>query len=78
MTTTIRKPVNDFYDLYHEFMEFGWSDSLHFAPLTPAESLEESIVRHQRQMIAKLNVAKGNEGCRRGLRRRRSHAPGCQ
>ncbi len=51
--------VNDFYDLCHEFMEFGWSESLHFAPLTPAESLEESIVRHQRQMIAKLKLRKG-------------------
>ena len=51
--------VNDYYDLCHEFMEFGWSDSLHFAPLTPGESLEESIVRHQRLMIGKLKLRNG-------------------
>ena len=46
--------VNDYYDLCTEFMRFGWNESLHFAPLTPDETLEESIVRHQRLMIEKL------------------------
>ena len=40
-------------------MVFGWGESLHFAPLTPHESLEESIIRHQRLMIAKLELRPG-------------------
>ena len=48
--------VNDYYDLCSEFMQFGWSESLHFAPLTRGETLEESIVRHQRLMIDKLEL----------------------
>lgn len=51
--------VNDYYSLCSEFMQFGWNESLHFAPLAPAESLEESIVRHQRLMIAKLRLEEG-------------------
>ena len=51
--------VNDYYDLCSEFMQFGWSESLHFAPLTRGETLEESIVRHQRLMIEKLELREG-------------------
>ena len=51
--------VDEYYDLCSEFMQFGWSESLHFAPLTREESLEESIVRHQRLMIEKLELRKG-------------------
>ena len=51
--------VNDYYDLCSEFMQFGWSESLHFAPLTRGESLEESLVRHQRLMIEKLELREG-------------------
>ena len=51
--------VNDYYDLCSEFMQFGWNESLHFAPLTPGETLEESIVRHQRMMIERLELRKG-------------------
>ena len=51
--------VNDYYSLCSELMQFGWNESLHFAPLTPGESLEESIVRHQRLMIAKLRLKEG-------------------
>ena len=51
--------VNDYYDLCSEFMQFGWNESLHFAPLTPGETLEESIVRHQRLMIEKLDLREG-------------------
>ena len=38
---------------------FGWGESLHFAPLSPVESLEDSKVRHQRLMISKLEMRKG-------------------
>jgi len=51
--------VNDYYSLCSEFMQFGWNESLHFAPLRPGESLENSIVRHQRLMIGKLQLKEG-------------------
>ena len=40
-------------------MVWGWGESLHFAPLTPHESLEESKIRHQREMISKLELQQG-------------------
>ena len=51
--------VKEYYDLCSEFMVFGWSESLHFAPLSPRESLEESQIRHQRLMIDKLELSEG-------------------
>ena len=51
--------VNEYYELCSELMQFGWSESLHFAPLSREESLEESIVRHQRLMIEKLELREG-------------------
>ena len=51
--------VREYYDLCSEFMVFGWSESLHFAPLSSRESLEESQVRHQRLMISKLELSEG-------------------
>ena len=51
--------VREYYDLCNEFMVFGWSESLHFAPLSPHESLEDSQARHQRLMIAKLELEEG-------------------
>lgn len=51
--------VKDHYDLCSGFMIWGWGESLHFAPLTPHESLEESKVRHQRLMISKLDLEPG-------------------
>ncbi len=51
--------VKEYYDLCTGFMVFGWNESLHFVPLTPDESLEESIVRHQRLMISKLELQQG-------------------
>ena len=51
--------VNEYYDLCSELMQFGWSESLHFAPLAREESLEESLVRHQRLMIERLELREG-------------------
>ena len=51
--------VKEYYDLCGEFMEFGWGESLHFAPLSPGESLEDAKIRHQRLMIAKLELREG-------------------
>ena len=51
--------VSNYYELCHEFMEYGWGDSLHFAPLTPSESLEDAVIRHQRLMIDKLKLQEG-------------------
>ncbi|MCQ3802867.1 MAG: class I SAM-dependent methyltransferase [bacterium] len=51
--------VKEYYDLCSGFMVWGWSESLHFAPLTPNETLEESQVRHQRLMISRLELQQG-------------------
>ena len=51
--------VKEYYDLCSEIMVYGWSESLHFAPLSPRESLEESQIRHQRLMISKLELEEG-------------------
>ena len=51
--------VKTYYDLCSDFMVWGWGESLHFAPLSPEESLEESKVRHQRLMIDKLELQRG-------------------
>ena len=51
--------AREYYDLCNEFMVFGWGDSLHFAPLSPKETLEESKVRHQQLMISKLELREG-------------------
>ena len=48
--------VKEYYDLCSELMVFGWGESLHFAPLSRRESLEDSKIRHQRLMIAKLEL----------------------
>ena len=53
------KTVKEYYDLCSEFMVFGWGESLHFAPLSPRESLEDSKLRHQRLMIDKLELREG-------------------
>ena len=51
--------VNNYYDLCHELMEYGWGDSLHFAPIAAGESLESAVLRHQRLMIQKLELNEG-------------------
>lgn len=51
--------VREYYNLCSEFMVFGWSESLHFAPLSPNESLEESQIKHQRQIIESLELEPG-------------------
>ena len=51
--------VSEYYDLFTELMQFGWNESLHFAPIATDETLEEAIVRHQRQMIKKLELREG-------------------
>jgi len=51
--------VKEYYDLCSEFMVFGWGESLHFAPLSPGESLQDSKIRHQRLMISKLELRPG-------------------
>jgi len=53
------RTVTEYYDLCSEVMIFGWGESLHFAPLSPDESLKDSKIRHQRQMIAKLELREG-------------------
>ena len=50
------RTVQEYYDLCSEFMVWAWGESLHFAPLSPRESLEDSKIRHQRLMISKLEL----------------------
>ena len=51
--------VKEYYEICTEFMVFGWSESLHFAPLSPRLSLEESQIRHQRSIIESLELEAG-------------------
>ena len=51
--------VKEYYELCNEFMVFGWNESLHFAPLAPHERVEDSIIRHQRLMLANLELQEG-------------------
>ena len=51
--------VKEYYEVCTEFMVFGWSESLHFAPLSPRLSLEESQIRHQRSIIESLELEPG-------------------
>ncbi len=53
------RTVQEYYDLCTAFMVWGWGESLHFAPLSPGESLEDSKIRHQRLMISKLELRPG-------------------
>ena len=53
------RTVTEYYDLCSELMVFGWGESLHFAPLSPGESLKDSKIRHQRQMITRLELREG-------------------
>jgi len=51
--------VREYYEVCTEFMVFGWGESLHFAPLSPRLSLEESQIRHQRSLIESLQLEAG-------------------
>ena len=51
--------VKEYYDLSNEFMVYGWGESLHFAPISPGERLEDSKIRHQRLMIERLELRDG-------------------
>ena len=53
------RTVKEYYDLCTGFMVLGWGESLHFVPLVPGESLEDSKIRHQRLMISKLELRPG-------------------
>ena len=67
--------VNHHYDLSHVFMEYGWGESLQFAPLAPKETLAQAIDRHQQLMITKLSLQEGMQvvdiGCGFGALMRR-------
>ena len=67
--------VNDYYDLCNRFMLFAWGESLQFAPLAPGGTLAQAIDRHQRLMIAKLELREGLQvvdvGCGFGALMRR-------
>ena len=49
--------VVTFYDLCTELMNWGWDESLHFAPIQEGEKLTDAILRHERLMIQKLGLS---------------------
>lgn len=51
--------VREYYELCNEFMLFSWGESLHFAPLSPGERLQDAQLRHQRRMIEQLQLESG-------------------
>jgi len=51
--------VKEYYDISNALMVWGWGESLHFAPLSPGESVKDSKIRHQRLMIDKLELREG-------------------
>ena len=53
------RTVKEYYNLCSDFMVLGWGESLHFAPLSAGESLEDSKIRHQQLMISKLELRPG-------------------
>ncbi|WP_419854971.1 methyltransferase domain-containing protein [Candidatus Poriferisodalis sp.] len=58
-TSDHAETATEYYDICSYLMIYGWGESLHFAPLTPQESLEDSKLRHQRLMIDKLDLHEG-------------------
>ncbi|XP_015582645.1 cycloartenol-C-24-methyltransferase [Ricinus communis] len=53
--------VNKYYDLATSFYEYGWGESFHFAPRWKAESLRESIKRHEHFLALQLGLKKGQK-----------------
>ncbi len=50
---------NLYYDLVTDFYEYGWGKSFHFAPRAPGESFKQSLVRHERNLVQKLDLEPG-------------------
>lgn len=51
--------VNSFYDLVTDFYEWGWGQSFHFAPRVHGETFNESIVRLEHYIAARLGLKDG-------------------
>lgn len=51
--------VNSFYDLVTDFYEWGWGQSFHFAPRVQGETFNESIVRCEHYIAARLGLKDG-------------------
>jgi len=51
--------VLNFYNLVTVFYEFGWGDSFHFAVFKPNETFEESILRHELELVEKMKIQPG-------------------
>ena len=51
--------VKEYYEICNDLMVWGWGESLHFAPLSPGESAQDSKIAHQRLMISKLELREG-------------------
>lgn len=56
---TERTTTDEYYDLATDFYLYGWGSSFHFATRFLGESLEDSIVRHEHFLAAKLGLKPG-------------------
>lgn len=51
--------INAYYTLATDFYEYGWGESFHFAHRYPHESRDESIIRHEYFLAARLGLKEG-------------------
>jgi len=52
--------VNSYYNLATDFYEWGWGQSFHFAERHAGESFNQSIVRHEYYLAARMGVQPGD------------------
>jgi len=48
-----------YYNLSTVFYEFGWGDCFHFAIFKPGETFDESILRHEYELVEKMKIQSG-------------------
>eukprot|EP00437_Effrenium_voratum_P003531 CAMPEP_0181428622 /NCGR_PEP_ID=MMETSP1110-20121109/16775_1 /TAXON_ID=174948 /ORGANISM="Symbiodinium sp., Strain CCMP421" /LENGTH=386 /DNA_ID=CAMNT_0023551857 /DNA_START=62 /DNA_END=1222 /DNA_ORIENTATION=+ len=58
---TERTTTDEYYDLATDFYLYGWGSSFHFATRFLGETLEDSIVRHEHFLSAKLGLKPGHK-----------------
>jgi len=54
-----KRLVLNYYNLSTVFYEWGWGPAFHFAIWKPHETFEQSILRHQLELVEKLNMGPG-------------------
>jgi len=54
-----KKIVNNFYNTSTLFYEWGWGPCFHFAKLKPGEEFQQSLERHELELVRDLALAPG-------------------